>query len=179
MPQIEIRPVLSADISNLIQIDHACQTDYVWQMSRSVDEGEVVIQFREVRLPRSVQVEYPYPPTSLVENWKDRAGLLVASMDGEPVGYIGLSESKSSATVAISDLAVTLPHRRKGIATALLLAAQQWAMHRRMRSVALTVQSKNYPAIRLALKLGFDFCGYNDDYYANQDIALFFNRFLK
>lgn len=179
MPQIEIRPALSADIAHLIQIDHDSQTDYVWQMSRSVDEGEVVVQFREVRLPRSVRVEYPYPPASLVESWKDRAGLLVAGMNGELVGYIGLSETKSPSTIAVSDLAVALPHRRQGIATALLLAAQQWAMHRRMRSVALSVQSKNYPAIRLALKLGFDFCGYNDGYYANQDIALFFNRFLR
>ena len=179
MPEIEIRPVLSADIPDLIQIDHDNQTDYVWQMSRSVDEGDVVIQFREVRLPRSVRVEYPYPATALADRWKECAGMLVASMNRELVGYVGLSNTKSPATVAVSDLAVAPNQRRKGIGTALLLAAQGWAIHRRLRSVSMAVQSKNFPAIRLALKLGFDFCGYNDDYYANQDIALFFNRFLK
>jgi len=38
--------------------------------------------------------------------------------------------------------------------------------------------SKNYAAIRLSQKLGFEFCGYNDHYYLTQDIALFFGRAL-
>jgi RimJ/RimL family protein N-acetyltransferase len=36
------------------------------------------------------------------------------------------------------------------------------------------MQSKNYPAIALARKLGFSYSGYSDRYYADQDIALFF-----
>jgi ribosomal protein S18 acetylase RimI-like enzyme len=39
----------------------------------------------------------------------------------------------------------------------------------------LDMQSKNYPAIRLAQKMGFVFSGYSDHYYPNQDIALFFS----
>jgi RimJ/RimL family protein N-acetyltransferase len=41
------------------------------------------------------------------------------------------------------------------------------------------VQSKNVPAIRLAQKSGFEFCGYNDQYYLNKDVALFFAKVLK
>jgi hypothetical protein len=41
------------------------------------------------------------------------------------------------------------------------------------------MQPKNYPAICLAQKLGFDLCGYNDRYFANQDIALFFAKNLR
>jgi RimJ/RimL family protein N-acetyltransferase len=41
------------------------------------------------------------------------------------------------------------------------------------------MQSKNHPAIQLAHKLGFEFCGYNDHYFSNQDIALFFSRPLR
>ena len=40
------------------------------------------------------------------------------------------------------------------------------------------MQSKNYPAIHLALNQGYAFCGYNDHYYSTQDIALFFVRGL-
>jgi RimJ/RimL family protein N-acetyltransferase len=40
----------------------------------------------------------------------------------------------------------------------------------------LEMTSKNVPAIRLAQKLGFEFCGYNDAYYETQDIAIFFGR---
>ena len=47
------------------------------------------------------------------------------------------------------------------------------------RRLVLEVISKNQPGIRLAQKFGFEFCGYNDQYYPNQDVALFFGRALK
>jgi hypothetical protein len=31
----------------------------------------------------------------------------------------------------------------------------------------------------MALKIGYEFGGYQDQYYTNQDTALFFNRFLR
>jgi GNAT superfamily N-acetyltransferase len=76
-------------------------------------------------------------------------------------------------------LVVVPSARRKGIASALILAAQDWARRRNDRRMILELQSKNTPAIRMALKLGFEFCGYNDHYYLNQDIALFFTQFLR
>ena len=41
------------------------------------------------------------------------------------------------------------------------------------------MQSKNFPAICFAQKHGLNFCGYNDRYYHNQDLALFFGMVLK
>jgi RimJ/RimL family protein N-acetyltransferase len=41
------------------------------------------------------------------------------------------------------------------------------------------MSSKNNPAIRLAQKQGYEFCGYNDQYYETQDIALFFGRSIR
>ena len=69
--------------------------------------------------------------------------------------------------------------RLKGIGTALVLAAQNWSMQRMNRRITMEIPSKNYPAIKLAMKLGFEFSGYNDAYYPNKDIALFFSRFMK
>jgi RimJ/RimL family protein N-acetyltransferase len=43
----------------------------------------------------------------------------------------------------------------------------------------LEMQSKNHPYIRLAQKFGYEFCGYNDQYYPTQDVALFFGKALK
>jgi RimJ/RimL family protein N-acetyltransferase len=43
----------------------------------------------------------------------------------------------------------------------------------------MEMQSKNVAAIRLAQKSGFEFCGYNDQYYLNKDVALFFAKVLK
>jgi ribosomal protein S18 acetylase RimI-like enzyme len=52
-------------------------------------------------------------------------------------------------------------------------------MQKNNRRIILEMQPKNYPAIKLTQKLGFELCGYNDHYYANQDIALFFSKWLR
>jgi GNAT superfamily N-acetyltransferase len=179
MPEIEIRPAVSTDIQALVNLAHSYQTNYVWQMDRTMEDGQVIARFREVRLPRLVRVEYPNPGTWLLEGWKQQPALLVAVFAGDPVGYICLTEQLSAGSAWVKDLVVGEKLRRKGIATALLLAAQDWAGQHRYRRLILEMQSKNNPAIRMALKLGYDFCGYNDHYYANQDIALFFARYLR
>jgi ribosomal protein S18 acetylase RimI-like enzyme len=58
----------------------------------------------------------------------------------------------------------------------LLEAANQWALAHSLARVMLEVQTKNHPAIAFAQKNGFQFCGYNERYYPNGDIALFFSR---
>ncbi len=79
----------------------------------------------------------------------------------------------------ITDLAVERSYRRQGIASALVLGAQNWALSKGLRRGIIEMPSKNFPAINLALKLGYEFCGYNDQYYASQDVTLFFGRALK
>jgi RimJ/RimL family protein N-acetyltransferase len=59
------------------------------------------------------------------------------------------------------------------------MAVQAWALQRGARRIVLEMQSKNHPYIRLAQKFGYEFCGYNDQYYPTQDVALFFGRALK
>ena len=82
-------------------------------------------------------------------------------------------------TTWVTDLVVLRRQRRQGIGTALLLASQDWALQKKNRRIILEMQPKNFPAISLAQKLGFDLCGYNDHYYTNQDIALFFSKWLR
>jgi ribosomal protein S18 acetylase RimI-like enzyme len=179
MPKIEIRPAVLADFTRLVSLEHSFQTPYVWQMDRSLEEGQVTVNFREVRLPRPVRVDYPHSPEKLVENWKTLSEMLVASIGGAQVGYIALKEQSVPDALWVIDLVVGEKSRRKGIGSALVLAAQEWAAQHGRRRIIFEMQSKNYPAIKLALKLGYEFCGYNDHYYANQDIALFFAGFLR
>jgi len=78
----------------------------------------------------------------------------------------------------VTDLVVTPTLRRQGIATALVMAGEEWSSVKGLRRMIVDMQSKNIPGIRLFGKLGFEFCGYNDHFYANQDIAIFFSHFL-
>ena len=59
MPEIEIRPAIASDISDLVALDHHYTSDHVWQMDFNHDweAGQVVTTFRQVRLPRAVRVE--------------------------------------------------------------------------------------------------------------------------
>jgi ribosomal protein S18 acetylase RimI-like enzyme len=106
-----------------------------------------------------------------------KAMTLVATSAVQPIGYAALIEPPSSEAW-ISDLVVVPRWRRQGVGRALLVAAQRWAAEQGHRRLFLETQSKNYPAIHLALKQGYTFCGYNDHYYSTQDIALFFVKGL-
>lgn len=179
MPKIEIRPASPDDIPALVTLEHNYVSDYVWQMEIQRDELKTSIIFRQIKLPRSVQVKYPRNPKDLADDWENRNGVLVASMASEIVGYACLMNNMAPKTTWVTDLVVIRRQRRKGIGTALLLASQDWALQNKKRRIILEMQPKNYPAISIAQKLGFDLCGYNDHYYENQDIALFFSKWLR
>ena len=179
MPEIEIRPAIETDIPSLIAIDHNYSTEYVWQMEIQAEDKQIGVNFREIRLPRSVRVEYPRPVSALANDWMQRSGLLVSTLEGEVVGYISLELEIAPVTAWVTDLAVIRRTRRQGIGSALVLAAQEWAEHHAMRHLVLEMQPKNHPGLKMAEKLGFDFCGYNDRYYANHDIGLFFAKSLR
>ena len=178
MPEIEIRPANKDDIPTLIEIDHHYKSDYVWQMDfqNSSSDGQTSIKFRQVRLPRSILMDYPKSPLDLLEDWADRSGILVATYNKKIVGYISFILNNIPQTTWVSDLAVDDFYRRKGIGTALILAALDWAKQMETENLVLEMQPKNYPAIQLAQKLGFDFNGFSNFYYTNHDIGLFFRK---
>lgn len=176
MPEIEIRPATPDEIPNLAALDHNYTSDFVWQMDVRLEEGEMGVNFRKVRLPRSVRVEYPRSPRGLQAPNGQSCVLLVALLEGEAVGYAAITQDMAPATSWVTDLAVMRRVRRQGIGSTLLLAGQDWARQKASNRIVLEMQPKNYPAYCLAHKLGFDFCGYNDRYYTNHDIALFFAK---
>ncbi|HTP01771.1 MAG TPA: GNAT family N-acetyltransferase [Anaerolineales bacterium] len=175
MPAIQIRTAVATDVPHLMGIDHSSSSEYVWQLELRRQSGEIVASFRDVRLPRPIALTYPHDPFALGDEWMHMAALLVALDGKDAVGYMGLTERPSSG-VWVTDMVVTPAWRRQGVATALLESARAWTEQQEYRRMFLEMQSKNQPAIRLAQKHGFEFCGYNDHYYATQDVALFFVR---
>ncbi|MGA2489358.1 MAG: GNAT family N-acetyltransferase [Anaerolineales bacterium] len=179
MPEVQIRRAVATDIPVLMAIDHSCQTDYVWQMDVQREEGQLGAIFREIRLPRSVTVGYPRAVSALPDSWNRRAGMLVAMIGEQVVGYIRMSDLILPRTIWLTDIVISPRFRRQGVGMSLILAAQSWAVDRKNNRALMEMPSKNNPAICLARKMGYEFCGYNDLYFETQDIALFFGRSIR
>ncbi len=176
-PEIEIRTTVSTDLARLSALDHSIETDYVWQLDFHHEAAQIRADFREVRLPRAVKLVYPRPAKDLPDTWHIRP--MFSAMAGpEAVAYIRYTDQVIPHALWITDVVVGRPWRRKGLAHKLIHAAENWAVQRSLRRAIIEVQSKNQPAIRLILKMGFEFCGYNDQHYATRDVALFFVRSL-
>jgi ribosomal protein S18 acetylase RimI-like enzyme len=147
------------------------------------EKAVVTVNFRTVRLPRPVHVKYPRDREALLAGWHQRDCFLVATADdGDPktenwpiVGYLTMGAHDWHKTGWVSDLVVAPDHRRKGVATQLLMEGGDWARGAGLRRLVIETQTKNHPAMCFLERQGFSFCGYNDHYYADQDIALFFS----
>jgi len=148
-------------------------------MKQNVGELEINTGFKETDLPREMKIYYPCSPETLLKRWKEFSSILVGCIDNAPVGYISLSTIITPRMVWVKDLVVKELWRRKGIATTLIRAAFDWAMARKFDRMTIEMSSKNYPAISLMQKLGFEYSGFNDNYFANNDLALFFTRFIR
>jgi ribosomal protein S18 acetylase RimI-like enzyme len=175
---LEIRPAVATDLPRMMGMDHSVKSDYVWQLDLRREPAQVAATLREVRLPRPVSVAYPRNPFALADEWQYKDVVFVA-VDVGVVGYVCVVEQSAATLAWVTDLVIAPDQRRHGIGMLLLMAVQDWAQERGNHMLIFEVQAKNQPAIRLAQKAGLEFCGYNDHYYANQDVALFFGRKLK
>lgn len=176
MSEIMIRPAVATDVNTLIAIDHSSQTDYVWQVDQQREDTQSIITFREIRLPKTVTINYPRLVSILAETWRRQDGFFVAVVENTVIGYVRTNEANFQPTASITDLVVTPRYRRQGVGEKLIKAVKTMAVNRKNTYILLEMISKNVPAIRFARKLGFEFSGYNDKYYDSKDIALFFGH---
>jgi RimJ/RimL family protein N-acetyltransferase len=86
------------------------------------------------------------------------AALYVAELeDGDLVGRLSLMRDPHPASKHVADLGlmVAAGHRRRGIGTKLMEAAEKWAREARVTKLELHVFPHNHPAIALYERLGY------------------------
>ncbi|MCP4543258.1 MAG: GNAT family N-acetyltransferase [Chloroflexi bacterium] len=176
---MQVRPAEPRDLEACVALNHSYTTDHVWQMDTRGENGLLTTTFRLVRLPRETRVNYPLQGDYMLVSWRRRDGFMVAE-DGEGIcGYVTLTAHVEHGIAWIGDLVVDLPQRRRGIGTLLLQAAVRWGQDQNLVRLVAKVQTKNHPATQFYQSHGLTFCGYNDHYWPNQDIALFFGKSLR
>jgi GNAT superfamily N-acetyltransferase len=171
-----IRSATTADLSHCLAFDTVYETDYVWQVENREDSTQISLAFRTIRLPRPMKVAYPRNAQQLNAGWQACDAMLVADDNRVVVGYAALAKRPAQGLVWVQDLIVSKAARRKGVGSALLAGALRWAREEKMGRIVVELQTKNYPGIQFCRKLGLSFCGFNDHFYPNQDIAVFFAR---
>ena len=171
---VRIRSANEKDLNQCAAIDHSYETEYVWQMQQRVSSDRASVSFRLVRLPRPMHVEYTKSPEHLGSELQSGGCFLVAEEAREILGYLSISVQHWQQIGWINSLVVNRPSRGLGIGTAMMRRGVAWGTSLGLNALVFDVQTKNYPGIRLGQVLGFKFCGFNDQYYANRDIALFF-----
>lgn len=173
-----IRRATREDVRACVAIEPSFVTDHVWQIKERARGNETVMTFQQARLPRPIRVEYPRSVSDLGADLALHECFLVAEEDDEIVGFVDVLVVNQRQTGWVKHLIVAEPHRRQGLGGQLLRAAQDWCEYYQMHWIMAECQTKNYPALSTYQRHGLAFCGYNDMYYANNDIALFFSKNL-
>ncbi len=173
-----IRDGLAGDISECLQLDHSYETGRVWQVQINHEEGWR-IDLKEERLPRELVTEYRASEERLRGALTpDQCFLVATTRDDNPeqIGYLVMRSNPQYRYGLVQDIIVSRPYRRHHIATRMLKIAAQWAKEHQLTSLMIETQTKNYPGICFCEASSFVFCGFNDHYFPNRDIAVFFSQ---
>jgi len=175
--RLQLRDGVKADVTTCLSLDHSYETDYVWQLQIHGDNASRTIALQQDRLPRELELQYPKSQRRLEAALAPEHAFIVAADTSQSLifGYLVLASDHMMQAGYIRDLVVDRPYRRAGIATKLLRVARQWATAHELNIMYAETQNVNYPAIKLYQRGGFSFCGFNDRYFQNQDIAIFFS----
>lgn len=177
-----IRDAIPDDVEACLSLDHRFETRIVWQMTIMPHDEAWQVTFREERLPREIEVDYTSDEFRLRLALPREICYLVAAGKSEPdaiLGYLTMRPDPVHKIALIQDIVVGREYRNKGIGTRLLNVARHWAGEHGAQHLMLETQTKNYPAINFCKKNGLAFCGFNDQYYRNLDIAVFFGQQLR
>ena len=177
---IIIRDGLESDIPKCQQIETSYDADQAWQMNIQQLSHETRITFRQERLPYPIEYDHPIDEARLkLALQKEQCFLVIEEKSSSDIlGYLTMRAEKVYQTAYIQDIVIEEDARRHGLGMRLLRAGRHWAMQHDVQKLIAEIQMKNYPAIEFIKHAGFTFCGYNDRYFPNQEIAVLFAQSL-
>jgi RimJ/RimL family protein N-acetyltransferase len=150
-----VRPAHPADADGLAKLGHAVGSEPEGWLVSTNGWRDASDERRYLRAIR----RYP------------NAAVYVAEEDGVIVGRLSIARDQHPASRHVADLGlmVAADHRRRGVGTALLEAAVEWARQAGVRKLELHVFPWNKAAIALYDRFGFVREGYRRGHYRRGD----------
>ena len=176
MAEIESGASTIEDYPQIAAIDLSFESDYVWktQMLEGLDSFES--SFQRIRLPKTIRVSFQaYTPANLEMLIRQRE-ILAVRYEDKIIGYARLEQDETVNRLILKTGGIVPEYRNKGVGSVLLDRIIEIARHNNIRSVICMVQAKNDPAIHFLLSHGFVFSGYQEFFFRNMEIGLFFSK---
>lgn len=201
-PRLTFRPGTSVDVDACLALDHTCESDSVWQMTLSAPDPtqRVEVGFRAEKLPRSVVLTHAPNPRRLHDDPDLGRLFVVARPYVEPVpvepvdpespdapltlppppprppivGYVVAHYDEYRGIAWLDDVCVAQALRRQRVGLQLADGVRMWAKEQGAARLLCAVPTKHAPMVALCQRLGMAFCGYNDQFFLNHDIAVLF-----
>jgi len=179
-PKLIIRDGIEADIPKCIALDNTYQTEHVWQLHVQEEIDEINIALRKQRLPRPLDAGHPAEADRLKTALEQKYGfiVLVESVSDTLLGYICLRVDTTHHIAYLQDIIIDKPYRRQGFGSRLMNVARLWADEQKLKHIIFEIPTTNNPCIEFAKSHRYAYCGFNDQYLPDQEIALFYSLSL-
>jgi GNAT superfamily N-acetyltransferase len=166
---LRARRMADDDVLQCLEVDPGYTTEWVWQLERQEWGDELSFRLRPAQLPRPRTVDgYPIEPS--LDDRLAQADFALLLEDQAPVAYV-LAQLVGT-TVQLDLLVVAPAWRRRGLGRRLLGEVRSWAQRRGGQRLAVTIEARNYPAVRFLRKQGFIIRGVRDVVSRDDEVTL-------
>ena len=176
MAEIEIGVAELEEYPQIAAMDLSFESDYVWKTQTLEEYESFESSFQRIRLPKTIRVSFQAYSSANLETLIRNREILSVRYDDRVIGYVRLERDETVNRLMLKTGGIMPEYRNKGVGSVLLDQVTEIARHNSLRSIVCMVQAKNDPAIHFLLSHGFVFCGYQEFFFRNMEIGLFFSK---
>ena len=176
LDKIHIRPMTSADVARLAEIDSNFESPLYLDVVKEVEGLNVT--WRLIERP----LDEPFVCTDFDFDDKERREIaqrmetddglwLVAESAGRLVGMVDVQQQAWRKAGWVWNIAVDRAYRGRGLGREMLERVLEWGRRQGLRAIILEAQTNNWHACRFYQRFGFQLSGLDDHYYTNRDVA--------